>query len=127
MSNPFIRVLRHDTTENAYRVAQENHTVPGLEAEPSLREWKHWRLIDNRFPYDRVFQEHHMLVPRRRVAQYSDFTMPELMELDKIIREFCEVNYDALLLNMISGRSVLDMFHLHVARYLVEPHQSKEE
>lgn len=109
--------LRRRTTEIAYREACRLKQLPGLQDEPSLREWEHWRLVNNRYPYDIAFKKHHMLVPKRLVGSRLELTSEEQAELSRIIEEYCEPNYHLVFLNMGPTRSVLDMFHLHLASY----------
>ena len=115
---------RREASELAYQAAKEAKTTVPLELEPSLEVFKHWRLIENRFPYDIVFRTHHMLLPKRAgVSHRWDLNKEEKDELEQLIKEFIYPVYDLWFENYPKRRSVMGMYHLHLASY----HNSREE
>lgn len=89
---------------------------PFLE-EPRIREWKHWAIIDNDFPYSAAFKVHHMLIPKRVVNQ-KNLNDQERNELDKILNELTREDfYDCTLLNFPKKQSNRQHFHLHLLTY----------
>lgn len=110
--------LRKRESEIAYQEAKKaGDTVP-LELEPSLRMWRHWRLIDNRFPYDSAFVTHHMLVPNRGgVANRWDLNAVEKAEFESILHGFVYPTYDLWFENTPHRRSVATLYHVHLGKY----------
>lgn len=86
--------------------------------EPWLREWRLWFLVDNRFRGDARFKTQHILLPKRKVARRNQLTAEERRELDLIEDTFGEDNYDLVLRNFDSGRSIKDHFHVQLVVYL---------
>ena len=85
---------------------------PFLE-EPRLREWKHWAMIPNEFPYSAAFKVHHMLIPTRVVSQ-ADLSAAEKKELQKITDLLTtEGVYDCMLTNFPRNQSNKNHFHIH--------------
>lgn len=108
--------LRTDRDELQYAVAKsiKGATKPFLEEE-RLKEWKHWILIENRFPYSAVFKVHHLLVPKRIVGG-DELNQKEIKELFLITREL-EEKYDCQLINFKSKQSIVNHFHIHLLTY----------
>lgn len=105
-------------TEQIYQDAKARGDVKPLELEDSIRQWEHWRLVNNRFPYDSIYKVHHMLLPKRAaVAHRWDLNTEEKTELEIILREFVYQDYDLWFENCPKRRSVLALYHLHVAVY----------
>ncbi len=86
-----------------------------LKEEKPLKQWKHWKLIINAFPYSSAFKIHHLLVPNRVVSE-SELNETERKELDTILAEVSE-DYDCLLVNFVSKQSIRNHFHLHLLTY----------
>jgi len=93
---------------------QQGQRVP-LHHEPTLRSWKLWRVIDNRFPYSGAFQTHHLLIPKRPVAT-NELNHEEKTELDEILQEVSG-SYDCYLVNFPSKQSVTNHYHVHLLKY----------
>ena len=108
--------LRTRATEALYQQAKLEGTLRPLETEPRLKEWKHWFLIENRFPYDEVFSVSHMLVLGREAGAVHDITFMEAHELMKIRREFRD-EYDAIMDNFPHRRSVPIRYHVHLVKF----------
>lgn len=109
--------LRTFRGEIAYHLAKRRGTLIPLNDEPPLREWKHWKLIANRFPYSSVFVVHDMLIPKRTASKYSELTEPARKELRQIIDGYGQANYHMVFENMSSKRSIMTLYHLHLVRY----------
>lgn len=110
--------LRTFDGEIEYQEAKKHDLTVPLELEPSLKQWDHWRLIDNRFPYTVGFKTHHMLVPKRAgVADRWQLNDDERREFEIILREFTYPNYDLWFENCPKRRSVRGFYHVHFATY----------
>lgn len=93
-------------------------TMPATDAcalceKPALRAYKHWKIIDNSFPYDLIAKDHHMLVPLRHVTE-ADLTIDEIMELAGIKNHHLEEDYDWIIEATLKNKSIPSHFHLHL-------------
>jgi len=80
-----------------------------------VRSFTHWYIIENNFPYDRVADVHHMLVPYRVFGALGAATAEELEEYEKILDTLeHEQFYDSLQLNFTKDRSVCAHYHVHL-------------
>jgi diadenosine tetraphosphate (Ap4A) HIT family hydrolase len=112
--------LRKQESEERYMQHKDSGLTKPLELEPSLKQWTYWRLINNRYPYDSVFEVHHMLIPSRSVSSDRELTAAEKAELENILHNFVEQNYHIYFVNTRQRRSNHSMYHIHVARFLAE-------
>lgn len=109
--------LRTDRGERYYQRAKKAGLTRPLEEEKVLLNFKYWKVIENRFPYDSCFQTHHMLIPKRKFSRRFQMTDDELDELDFFIDTYAEEHYDIVFENMMKRRSIAGLFHLHLAKY----------
>ena len=116
MSDKTPTSARRRASELTYQAAKlAGGTVP-LDQEPHLLDFDHWYLIKNRFPYDMIFAEHDMLIPRSGAANREELTIAEGLELSQILNDL-ESSYDLYFENYSHRRSVGSLYHLHFARY----------
>lgn len=89
-----------------------------LNDEIVVREFEHWLIIENRFPYDNMTSVNHMLVPRRGFADFRDAEQYE-QEEHEMIRNLLteEAFYDAVVENFPKSKSVTRHVHLHLVRW----------
>lgn len=106
--------MRLDETEMAYKEA----VLPGLHNETPLCEWGKWVLVDNAFPHDKIAEVDHLLVLKREAAIH-DIDELEFMELWKIVNELQD-DYDCVLFNLPSMRSVANIPHVHLYKLKAE-------
>lgn len=113
-------LLRTEETATAYEAAQrEQNSVGGcrLCADPdTIEEYTHWRLMPNRFPYDRLFEKSDMLVLRRHSDEYG-LTQDERRELLHLKAEVLSDRYDGFLEQLPKQRSIPHHYHVHVVTY----------
>jgi diadenosine tetraphosphate (Ap4A) HIT family hydrolase len=81
---------------------------------PSIKEFEHWRIIDNKFPYDTIAETHHMLVPKRQITEWIDIEIDEMSEWERIIMYEIPQKYDMWLMNTPKAQSVKDWLHFHL-------------
>lgn len=113
---PLPMSARTEESELKYQVAKVlEQTVP-LDQEEHILDYDHWYLIENRFPYDMIYDEHDMLIPRSGVATREELTLAEAIELTDIIDELSG-QYDLVFENFKHRRSVLNLYHVHLASY----------
>lgn len=78
-----------------------------------LKEFTHWKLLENDFPYDRVTVVHHMLLPKRHVSE-PELTEEEREEYASLKRGYIAEHYEMLFEGTPKQRSVPEHFHIHV-------------
>lgn len=110
--------LRTRSGEETYQLAKANGGTVPLELAPSLKIFKHWRLIDNNFPYRVAYKTHHMLLPRRAgVSERWDLNAEEKAEFEQLLKDFIYPEYDLWFENCPKRRSMNHIYHLHLATY----------
>jgi len=77
-----------------------------------LEVFAYWKVVDNDFPYDRIAQTHHMILPLRHVRE-EGFTKDEQDELFAIKRDRLQ-EYDYIQEGTQKTLSVPEHFHLHL-------------
>lgn len=115
--------LRRHNTEAYYQSEKEAGNTKDLRAEPTIWEGQHWVMIRNRFPYDSIYRQHDMLIPRRDFGMAKDMSEEEYTELrDTLDSPLCEP-YHIFFENSPARRSNKALFHLHLAAF----YDSREE
>lgn len=114
--------LRTRETEEAYtKLKAEGHLLAGcvLCASPSVKEFKEWRIIENRFPYDLVASTHHMILPKRHVDEFG-LTEAEKAEYEEIKENYLQSTYEFFIEPVRRQRSIPGHMHLHLitAKYI---------
>ncbi len=116
---------RHTKTEEAYQEFKKEYTADpsvlqsfNFDNEKILREFEHWILIENRFPYDRMARTNDMLVSKRPLQSRYDGTDTEQTEYDTIMKLLAQENfYDAYMENFPKIKSVKKYVHIHLIRW----------
>lgn len=116
---------RSEETEAKYQNFKKAKIAAGddlaafkLEDEIMVREFEHWLIIENRFPYDNMTSVNHMLIPRRNFGDYIDATEAEREEHENIRKLLSEERYyDAIVENFPRSKSVHQHVHLHLVRW----------
>ncbi len=83
--------------------------------ETILREFKHWIIIESRFPYDNVASVNDLLISKRPIGRHYDGTQAEEKEYHTIMKLLAsEGYYDALIENFPKSKSVKKFAHTHL-------------
>lgn len=109
--------LRSGQSEAEYQQAKLDGNLKLLQDEDSICTFRHWKIIENRFPYDLPYRQCHMLVPKRTFAFRHEMTVEESNELYGIIYKELESSYHQIIENMSASRSILSIFHLHLVLF----------
>ncbi|MCE9644186.1 hypothetical protein K8Q93_03030 [Candidatus Parcubacteria bacterium] len=107
--------LRTEEAKNKYN---EHRRVSTSEPCPlcgreAIKAFKYWKIILNHFPYDRIAEVHHMLVPMRHVAEDA-LDEEELEELKAIKTTSAHMDYDWIIEATHKNKSIPEHFHLHL-------------
>ena len=79
----------------------------------AVKEFTYWKIVINDFPYDKVAEKHHMLVPLRHVTE-GELTEEEKQELQTIKPTYLNDNYQFIIEATHKTKSVPEHFHLHL-------------
>lgn len=81
---------------------------------PSIMDFKEWKVIENRFPYDTIAKVHHLLVPKRQFTHFTAMNEYELAELEGILENELAQAYDMISYNFPKNQSVKSWLHYHL-------------
>ena len=116
---------RSTETEKKYQQFKKEKLESGsdlsafnLDDEELIKEFDHWLIIKNRFPYDNMTSVNHMLVPKRQIDDFAKTNELERDEHEDIRRMLIEDEYyDAIVENLPRSKSVSRHAHLHLVRW----------
>ena len=92
--------------------------IPPFSSFTLIKQYEFWMIIKNDFPYDAVFDKHHLLLPKRKVSQFRDITIREQEEYHAILHTALEQgDYDFYFINANKKRSVQSYWHAHLATW----------
>lgn len=95
--------------------APEERALFNFADETLLREFTHWVIIKNRFPYDTMVHVNDLLVLKRPVATRHELTDSEAAEYQVIMDILTQEDYyDAVIENFPRVKSVKKHIHVHL-------------
>jgi hypothetical protein len=114
--------LRTEQGMSEYMRISEERRIKGekvnifSEWEKSLiKEFKHWVIIKNEFPYDAIAKTSHMLSTKREVAfDWNLLNEEEIKEFNELKNNYIKENYEVLWENLPKGQTQPGHFHLHL-------------
>ncbi len=115
MISKLVKTLRTLETHAKYELHLTSGHAPAgcylCRAKP-IKAYKHWKIIENEFPYDEVATESHILVPLRH-AKEEVLGIAARREYKKIRGELHE-KYDMIAENTHKQKSIPEHYHLHL-------------
>ena len=111
-----VSLRTHKDEANYLQAKKTGIAKKPLYEEAPIRTWNNWMLIENRFPYNAVFETFHMLVPRRGGVVKSSLSSREREELEDILDELSDV-YDCYMVNYPKKQSIKTHYHIHLLTY----------
>ena len=81
-----------------------------------VKEYTYWRIVENDFPYDTMWERHYMLAPIRKVTAHRELTEEEKKEFLKIKESEFMAQFDQFLENMGETRTMPGHLHYHLGR-----------
>ncbi len=94
------------------RASDKDNTECVLCAKVPLEIFLHWKVVENDFPYDRIAQTHHMILPLRHTRE-EEFTQEEREDFVVVKRDRLQ-EYDYILEGTQKTLSIPGHFHLHL-------------
>ncbi|MBC7836926.1 hypothetical protein H7X87_04090 [Acetobacteraceae bacterium] len=80
---------------------------------PTLATFKYWKIMNNKFPYDKVATMHHMLVPLQHVTEAS-VSREAWMEYQELKKGILNQDYEFLVEATTKKKSIPAHFHIHL-------------
>jgi len=112
--------FRSHKIEKAYHKHRQDlgHEVcllcDGLKAKVT-KNFKHWVILSNKFPYDKIAKNHDLLVIKNHIASLDKLSKEESEELFKIkTTHLPKMNYCLILENLPKRQSVKGHYHFHL-------------
>jgi len=106
-------------TEETYQKYQDLIAAGGLKGPCALcggeaiKEFEHWKIMVNAYPYDRIAKLHHMILPKRHASE-GEITQEEWYEYGKIKKEYLHNEYQFLIEATNKTKSIPTHFHVHL-------------
>jgi diadenosine tetraphosphate (Ap4A) HIT family hydrolase len=79
----------------------------------AIKDFIHWKIVKNIWPYDKIAEKHDMIVPKRHAAE-TTLTSEEWAEFQKIKADLLHQNYEYLIEATHQKKSIPGHFHLHL-------------
>ena len=110
--------LRTPQTERTYREHLERGIEYCIYCEKDLlkKEYNHWVLLENRYPYDAIFSKHDMLAPKRHIPDASELSRTEWEDY-YVIEEDLRRDYDVKWENFPHRRTIQSHYHIHLLSF----------
>jgi len=106
--------LRLPETEARYQADIVAGKTQSLQDVEPRREWKYWKLIPNKYPHDRLYAYHDLLIPKRMLATLRETKPKELEEYIEITTRALVDDYDCVFINFPSKQTIRTLFHAHL-------------
>ncbi len=111
-----MATLRTKQTQDSY----DDHKAQGhlenncpLCTTETIEDFTFWRVVDNRFPYDKISNLHHMIVPKRHITEV-DLTVEEQNELFQLKNSVLNKKYMYIFEALPGMKSIPEHLHYHL-------------
>jgi hypothetical protein len=112
-SKPTLRTPEAEHLYRAYRASLDPDAPCALCTKaPAIQSFRHWKIAENSFPYDRIAEKHDLLMPIRHVTE-AELTNEEIQELSEIKNTAID-EYNWILEPTHNNKSIPGHFHLHL-------------
>jgi hypothetical protein len=110
-------LLRTEETAKKYKLAKEsgkpNSGCRLCDDLDTIEEFKYWRLVPNKFPYDRYYSTSHMLQTLRHVSE-AELNEEERRELFELKKGVLAERYEQVIENLPKQSSIPHHYHVHL-------------
>ena len=105
--------LRKKESEKIYQKREEEKGCFICNKDLLAKEYSHWVILKNRYPYDAIASRHDLLCPKRHISDREELTINELAELREIRKANSDI-YSFEMWNYPSKQTHKVHFHLHL-------------
>lgn len=108
--------LRTKQAQEVYKKFVDNGGLGGgckLCEKEVLSSFTYWKILENDFPYDKIADIHHMIVPIRHVTE-PELSQDELNEFVQIKKDILHNKYEFIIEATHLKKSIPEHFHLHL-------------
>jgi diadenosine tetraphosphate (Ap4A) HIT family hydrolase len=115
-----LRKPESEAIYGEFKKRMDKNYCPFCNRDLMRREFKYWIIVENRFPYDKVFKRHDILACKRHIKEWTEMTKDEWAELKSIEYQIMngEVgDYNLVIINVPKDRSIPRHLHFHLATY----------
>lgn len=105
--------MRTEEGEQKYDIAKKRADLVKLFDEEPVLDFKYWRIVENRFPHDRITTINHMIVLKRECRSILFIKPMEWVELLRVVIEVSS-DYDTFTFNFPTMSSVKNIPHAHL-------------
>jgi len=113
-------LLRTEKTAQAYedyiKARDSQSGCPLCDSDEILKEFDHWLLMHNKFPYDRYFAKSDMLVPKRHITE-GQLNDAERLEFVELKQNVLYTEYDSIIEHFPAQKSIPEHLHFHLVQY----------
>ena len=81
-----------------------------------VKEYKHWVVLNNKYPYDAIASKHDLICPKRHIVSRDELTTVELAELREI-RKLNEKIYDFEMWSYPHRQTHPVHYHIHLIKF----------
>lgn len=106
-----LRSLETEITYQRFRKSLDSPKCFLCKAKP-VREFEHWKIVENEYPYDGVATVSQILTTKKHKME-KGFTQEERKELLEIKKELGD-QYDMIIENGWQNQSIPEHYHLHL-------------
>lgn len=109
MMTKYMEVIKErEEKDIKYNPFTSNH-------ETLVKEFNHWNIIENEFPYDAIATVSHMIATKREVPfDWRLLTLEEEKEIEYLKETYLNEHYDVVWENLPKGQTIPKHFHLHL-------------
>jgi diadenosine tetraphosphate (Ap4A) HIT family hydrolase len=112
-NNVTFRTPELEAVYRAHIEAGGNDGACPLCGAPSITEFEHWRIIANKFPYDRIAEVHHMIVSKRHATD-EEIAPEEWREYQSLKTGYINDTYGYIIEPTRQKKSLPGHSHLHL-------------
>ncbi len=108
--------LRTNPSQAHYKKLVSEGLLDGgcaLCAGEALREYTHWKIMQNAFPWDRIAARHEMILPKRHVQEH-ELSSAEIAEFQHIKHEYLHKEYEFITEATYRTKSIPAHHHVHL-------------
>jgi hypothetical protein len=81
--------------------------------ETTIKEFKNWRIIYAKFPWDRIAKVHHMIIPKRHTIE-KKLNTKEKKEFDSIKSGYINKKYEVIAEGTHKKKIIPSHLHIHL-------------